>query len=100
MVSSSPPLLCFSFSFLFVSTASLQQLDLISIRVLDEEELGLAAARRKTELPDRTGAERQAREAGVLRFEVVDRKRQLAIAIAQIVGLGTAMVDGQLQLGI
>src|SRR6056297_2731987 len=83
---------------LLVAPGPLKHLDLVAVRVGDEEELGddrraLAAGR---ELDDLAGREAGLGEAGVLGLEVVDREGEMAIAVAEVVGLGLALVDGQL----
>ena len=46
------------------------------------------------------GIEPEALEAAVLGLEVVDDDREVAVAVAERVGLGAAVVDGQLDLEI
>src|SRR6056297_2034109 len=82
---------------LFEATAALKNFDLVSVRVRDEEEFA-------HQLPiggkfdDLAGGEAFSFEAGVFGLEILDEDGQMAIAIAKVIRLGAALVDGQFDL--
>src|SRR6056297_769775 len=81
----------------FEPSAALQHLDLVAVRVGHEEELAdkLAVG---GEFHDLAGAEALGGEARVLGVEVLDQHGEVAVAIAEVIGLGAALVDGEFHL--
>jgi hypothetical protein len=82
---------------LFEPSGPLQDLDLVAVRILDEEKprdqrpvaLELDnVARRKPERAD----------AVMLGVEIGDRDREMAVAVAELIGLLAPLVDGQFKL--
>jgi hypothetical protein len=74
----------------------LQNLDLVAIGVGDEEEAGDHTAARG-EIHQLARGKPGICEARVFGIDVSDGKGEVAIAIAQIVRLGPAFVDGEFQ---
>ena len=78
---------------------TLEHLDLVAVRVGDEEEAREQRAV-AVELDDPARGEAGGLEAGVLGVEIVDDEGDVAVAVAEVVGLGAALVDGELDLEI
>jgi hypothetical protein len=73
----------------------LQDLDLVAVRVLDEKESRHQRAV-AVELDDVAGFQPGRLEARMLGIEITDGKGDMAVAGAQVIRLGGALVDGQL----
>ena len=84
---------------LAVSAVALEHLDLVAVGILDEEEARQRAAV-VAELADRVGGEAGGGEAGVLGVEVADGEGEVAVAVAEGIGRGAALVDGELDLEV
>src|SRR5215813_1059812 len=84
---------------LLVSSVPLQHLDLVAVGVLQEEEAGHQSAI-AFEFLDRVGCEAELGQPRMLAVEIVDREGDIAVAAAMAVGLGLALVPGQLDLEI
>ena len=78
---------------------ALQHLDLVAVRVLDEEEPRHQRAV-AVELLDVGGFEPLLLEPPVLGVEVGDRERDVAVAVAVLIGLLAALVDRELDLEV
>ncbi len=78
---------------------ALQDLDLVAVGVLDEEEPaeGLAVV---GHLLDVLGREALAQDARPLGVEIVDDESEMPVARPGLVGLGAALVDGELELEV
>ena len=81
-----------------IAPAPLQHLDLVAVGVGDEEEAGDDAARRCSEIHQLARAEARRREPRMLGVDIIDRHGKMAVAVAEIVGLGPALVDRQFEL--
>src|SRR5579871_4028052 len=75
----------------------LQHLDLVAVRILDEEKASdvLSVA---VELDDLARVEALSLEAAMLGVQIVDDEGDMAVAVAERVGLRAALVDRQLHL--
>ena len=82
-----------------VSSVTLEHLDLVSVRVGDEEEAREQRAV-AVELDDLARRQPGRLEAGVLGVEVVDDEGDVAVAVAERIGLGPPLVDGELDLEV
>src|SRR3954466_14778779 len=82
-----------------VAAVPLQDLDPVAVRVLDEEEPRHQATV-AVELLDRLRGDAGLGQAPVLAVEVVHAEGDVAVAVAMRVGLGTALVQGQLDLEV
>src|SRR3954468_13269930 len=77
----------------------LQNLDLIAVRIGNEEKAGEPAPIMvEIDEPARRPAGRL--EAAVLAFEICDHHRQIAVAVARRIGFGASLVDRQFDLEI
>ena len=83
---------------LLISTVLLQNLNLVAIRILDEEELRHQGAIAK-ELLDIRRLKAEFLMPPVLSLQVIHRDGNVAVAVAMGVGFLSIMVDGQFQLG-
>src|SRR5690606_7941276 len=79
-------------SALLVPAVALQHLDLVAVRILHEEEARHQRAV-AVELLDVRGFESELLEAPVLGVEVVDRERDVAVAVAVLIGFASPLVD-------
>jgi hypothetical protein len=77
----------------------LQDLDLVAVRILDEEEPGHQGAVAE-ELLDVERLQTLVLEAGMLGIEIVDREGDMAVAGAMLLRLSLALVPGQLDLEV
>ena len=82
-----------------VAAVALKNLDLVAVRILDEEELGEQAAIPMKFL-HRRRLETELLEATLLRLDIIDREGDVAIPVAEIIGLRAAVIDGELELEI
>src|SRR4051794_23722584 len=82
-----------------VAAVPLQDLDLVAVRVLDEEEPRHQPAV-AVELLDRLRGDAGLGQAPVLAVEVVHAEGDVAVAVAVRVGLGAALVQRQLDLEV
>src|SRR5262245_41007057 len=79
------------------AAAPLQNLDLVAVRILDEEKSGEQAAV-PVEFDDLARLEPRGLKARVLAVEIIDADGHMAVAVPQLVGGGAALVDRQLDL--
>jgi hypothetical protein len=77
----------------------LQNLDLVAVRVLNEEEPRHQHAI-AVELDDIAGLQPGGFEPRMFGVQIIHREGDMAIAVAEVIGLGSALVDGQLELEI
>jgi hypothetical protein len=82
-----------------VAAVPLQDLNLVAVRVLDEEEPRHQAAV-AVKFLNRLRADPGLAEPRVQAVEVVDAERDVAVALAVGVGLGPPLVQGQLDLEV
>jgi hypothetical protein len=80
-----------------IAACPLQDLDLIAVGVCDEEKAGDDAAR-WGEVHELAGGKPCRRQPGMFGIDIVDADGKVPVAIAQIIGLGPALVDRQFDL--
>src|ERR1700742_2861675 len=80
------------------AAAPLDDFDLVAVRILEKEELRLLPL--EFDLPDRPGRQSCRFQPLMLRLERIDDHRDVSISIAEIVRLGSALLDGELELEI
>ena len=76
---------------------SLQDFNLVAVRVFDEKEPGQQRAL-TLEFDNVTDFEIETFQPDMLGVEIIDADREMAVAVTEIVGFGAALVDCQFEL--
>src|SRR5258708_30488355 len=82
-----------------IAPVALQHLDLVAVRIGDEEEAGEEAALAH-ELLDRRRRDAEPGHSAMLGVEILDDEGEMAIGLAMRVRLGAPVIDGELDLDL